>query len=99
LEQTPFDDEIHVNYRLIQEGATVRTVACPPESTWRNVAAGLVPPEQEAELVRHAAGCGYCGVLLKEAVYVVDPDISSEESVLIAQLKTSSPEGRDALIG
>ena len=99
MEQTPFDDEINVNYRLIQEGPTVRTVACPPELTWRNVAAQLVPPEQEAELVKHAASCAYCGLLLKEALHVVDPDISSEESDLIAQLKTSNPQGRDALIG
>ena len=98
MEHTPQDDGSDVNYRLIREGPTVRTVACPPELTWTNVAACLVPHELETELIKHAAICGYCSGLLNKALSDLDPEISSEEAVLIAQLKTSGLYGRDALI-
>jgi tetratricopeptide (TPR) repeat protein len=51
-------------------GPSVRTMSCPGETQWFEVAGGTVPDELAATLLRHAADCSYCAQLLKEALRV-----------------------------
>jgi hypothetical protein len=41
---------------------------CPAAAAWREMAGGLVPPEQTLSLIEHASRCDHCGRLLREAV-------------------------------
>ena len=43
------------------------TPDCIGDAEWLEVAAGLLPEAKTRELMKHAAQCGYCGPLLKNA--------------------------------
>jgi CHAT domain-containing protein len=65
---------------------------CPPEAEWFNVAAGLVSEVKTKELMKHAAQCGNCGPLLKNAAETLTDEAKASEETLLASLSTSRPE-------
>jgi tetratricopeptide (TPR) repeat protein len=65
--------------------AVARGASCPPESDWSNFAAGL--KENEAEgLLSHAAGCDYCGRLLRRSLAEFSDEVTDEEQATLAAL-------------
>src|SRR5580692_5606365 len=41
---------------------------CPPLTIWREVAGGLIGPEETLSFVAHASRCGRCGPSLRQAI-------------------------------
>jgi CHAT domain-containing protein len=58
----------------------------------------MLPEEREAALVAHAAGCGYCGPRLRDAIDDLRAEITPEEQVMIDGLRTSTGAGRKELV-
>ncbi len=74
------------------------TSHCIPDAEWLEVAAGLLPEAKTRELVNHAAQCGHCGPLLKNAAEaIVDGEATASEEVLLASLKSARPEWRKSM--
>jgi CHAT domain-containing protein/tetratricopeptide (TPR) repeat protein len=65
---------------------------CVDESEWLRVAGGLLPEVKTRELMKHAAQCGHCGPLLKNAAETLADEITPGEKTLLASLSTARPE-------
>jgi CHAT domain-containing protein/tetratricopeptide (TPR) repeat protein len=65
---------------------------CIADSDWLNVAAGLLPEAKTRELMMHAAQCGHCGPLLKNAVETLADEVTPSEETLLASLSSARPE-------
>ena len=62
------------------------------ETEWLNVAAGLLPEAKTRELMKHAAQCGHCGPLLKNAAETLADEVTPSEETLLASLSSARPE-------
>ena len=76
---------------------TPRTSACPQESQWPELAAGLVDADQAAELLSHAAACDHCGPLLRQSLEDFTDDVTSAEEEFLAGLETAQPEWQERM--
>lgn len=70
------------------------TPECFGDAEWLEVAAGLLPDEKSRELVKHAAQCGRCGPLLKQAAEDLMDEATPSEEALLASLQSARPEWR-----
>ena len=53
--------------RMRAPNSSLSTFECLVDAEWLEVAAGLLPEAKTRELMKHAAQCGHCGPLLKNA--------------------------------
>ncbi|HEY4903744.1 MAG TPA: hypothetical protein VIH89_09755, partial [Candidatus Sulfotelmatobacter sp.] len=67
---------------------------CVEETEWLNVAAGLLTEAKTRELMKHAAQCGHCGPLLKNAAETLSDEVTPSEETLLASLSSARPEWR-----
>jgi len=75
--------------------APTRTPDCPPEDVWTDIGARLAPPDLRRSATAHAAGCAYCGPLLREAM----ADLADPTEFEIAEANAiATPEWRAALL-
>jgi hypothetical protein len=74
---------------------TARASGCPNEEEWARVAASLISDAQAKPLIEHAAQCGYCGPLLREATEDLCLESTAEESAAVDAIVT--PEWRRSL--
>ena len=70
---------------------------CIEYSEWLKVAAGLSPEVETRKLIAHAAGCGYCGPLLREASAIVADEATKDEEEVLANLTTARAETQERL--
>jgi CHAT domain-containing protein/tetratricopeptide (TPR) repeat protein len=70
------------------------TSACMGHAEWLDVAAGLLPEAKTRELMKHAAQCGHCGPLLKNAAEALVGEATPSEEALLASLQSTRPEWR-----
>lgn len=64
---------------------------CIAETDWLNLAAGLLPEVTTRELMKHAAQCGHCGPLLKNAAETLSDEVTPSEETLLASLSSAQP--------
>jgi cytochrome c-type biogenesis protein CcmH/NrfG len=67
------------------------TAACPPESSLRELAAGVAPSERTHELLGHATACDHCGNLLREEIENLNLPPTAEEEALVGRLPSARP--------
>jgi CHAT domain-containing protein/tetratricopeptide (TPR) repeat protein len=65
---------------------------CLEQTDWLNLAAGLLPEADTKELMKHAAQCGHCGPLLKNAVETLSDEVTPSEETLLASLGSARPD-------
>jgi CHAT domain-containing protein/tetratricopeptide (TPR) repeat protein len=70
------------------------TPECMGDAEWLEVAAGLLPEAKTRELMKHAAQCGHCGPLLKNAAETITDEATASEEALLASLQSARPEWR-----
>lgn len=70
------------------------TPKCMGDAGWLEVAAGLLPEAKTRELMKHAAQCGHCGPLLKNAAETLVDEATPGEEALLASLQSARPEWR-----
>jgi hypothetical protein len=70
------------------------TPECMGDAEWLEVAAGLLPEAKTRELMKHAAQCGHCGPLLKNAAEALVDEATPSEEALLASLQSARPEWR-----
>jgi tetratricopeptide (TPR) repeat protein len=70
------------------------TPECRGDAEWLEVAAGLLPEAKTRELMKHAAQCGHCGPLLKNAAEALVDETTPSEEALLASLQSARPEWR-----
>jgi CHAT domain-containing protein/tetratricopeptide (TPR) repeat protein len=70
------------------------TPECIGDAEWLEVAAGLLPEVKTSELMKHAAHCGHCGPLLKNAAEALVDEATPSEEALLASLESAGPEWR-----
>jgi CHAT domain-containing protein len=70
------------------------TPECTGDAEWLEVAAGLLPEVKTRELMKHAAQCGHCGPLLKNAAEALVDQATPSEEALLASLQSARPEWR-----
>jgi len=70
------------------------TPECAGDAKWLEVAAGLLPEAKTRELMKHAAQCGHCGPLLKNAAEALLEEATPSEEALLASLQSARPEWR-----
>lgn len=70
------------------------TPQCMGDAEWLEVAAGLLPEAKTRELMKHAAQCGHCGPLLKNAAEALVNRATPSEEALLASLQSARPEWR-----
>jgi CHAT domain-containing protein/outer membrane protein assembly factor BamD (BamD/ComL family) len=68
------------------------TPECIGEAEWLEAAAGLYPDAKTRELMKHAAQCGRCGPLLKNAAETLADETTSSEETLLNSLSSARPE-------
>lgn len=73
------------------------TPLCIGDAEWVDVAAGLVPDAKARELMKHAAQCGHCGPLLKDAVRMLADEVTPGEEALLASLPSGQPGWQKSL--
>lgn len=81
--------------QILQMRALNRTPPAPEcmgDAEWLKVAAGLLPEAKTRELMKHAAQCGHCGPLLKNAAEALSDEATSGEEALLASLNSARPE-------
>jgi CHAT domain-containing protein/tetratricopeptide (TPR) repeat protein len=83
--------------RLPVSREQMRTAECPSESEWLRLAAGLLEEDGATRLVDHAAGCGYCGKLLREAMEDLSSEFTEEERRRLDLLPSAQGEIRTRL--
>src|SRR5208283_2472625 len=71
------------------------TPECRGDAEWLEVAAGLLPEAKTRELMKHAAQCGHCGPLLKNAAEALVDETTPSEEALLASLQSARPEWRE----
>jgi CHAT domain-containing protein len=64
------------------------------DAEWSEVAAGLLPEAKTNELMKHAAQCGHCGPLLKNAGEALMDETTPSEEALLTSLQSARPEWR-----
>ena len=74
----------------------VQTGACPPEQIWASVATGLLADREAASWIAHAAECGFCGSLLREATEDLAMDATPEEVRQVQEFVTPEWRGKMA---
>src|SRR5258708_32896517 len=72
------------SFSKTQSAPQPRTPACPPDSTWLQVAAGLESPDESRRQIQHASVCKRCGELLRVATEDLAVELSSEEEEKVA---------------
>jgi CHAT domain-containing protein/tetratricopeptide (TPR) repeat protein len=70
------------------------TPECKGDAEWLEAAAGLLPEAKTRELMKHAAQCGHCGPLLKNAAETIADEATPGEEALLASLRSARPEWR-----
>ena len=70
------------------------TPQCVGNAEWTKVAAGLLPEAATIDLMKHAAQCGHCGPLLKNAAEALAEEATPAEEALLASLPGAEPERR-----
>jgi CHAT domain-containing protein/cytochrome c-type biogenesis protein CcmH/NrfG len=70
------------------------TPECIGDAEWLEVAAGLLPDAKTRELMKHAAQCGHCGPLLKNAAEALVDEPTPSEEAWLASLRSARPEWR-----
>ena len=65
---------------------------CVADIEWLNAAAGLLPEAKTKKLMKHAAQCGHCGPLLKNAAETLADEVTPREETLLASLSSARPE-------
>lgn len=65
---------------------------CLDESEWVRAAAGLFEETETRERMNHAAQCGHCGPLLKQAAETLESEVTSVEEQSLASLRSKRPE-------
>jgi CHAT domain-containing protein/tetratricopeptide (TPR) repeat protein len=70
------------------------TPECMGDAEWLEVAAGLLPETKTRELMKHAAQCGHCGPLLKNAAEALVDEPTPSEEAWLASLPSARPEWR-----
>jgi CHAT domain-containing protein/tetratricopeptide (TPR) repeat protein len=70
------------------------TPDCIGDAEWLEVAAGQYPEAKTRELMKHAAQCGHCGLLLKNAAESLVDETTPSEEVWLASLRSAQPEWR-----
>jgi tetratricopeptide (TPR) repeat protein len=63
--------------------------ACPPAAEWASLAAGLLEPGRQGELLAHACDCDSCGALLHAVVEDFTGEASGEERQSLEALDSS----------
>lgn len=71
---------------------------CPDEDDLRHLAAGLCSEDVGIKLTQHAAQCDHCGPLLRAYIEDFSEDLSDEDQVVLARLKSSSAGGQRKLV-
>jgi CHAT domain-containing protein/tetratricopeptide (TPR) repeat protein len=74
------------------------TPECRGDAEWLEVAAGLLPEAKTRELMKHAAQCGHCGPLLKNAAETLADEATPGEEALLASLQSARPEWRKNMV-
>src|SRR5579864_345628 len=69
---------------------------CPDEERLRLLAVGLEEPSTTQQLLNHAAGCDWCGKLLREAVQDLAVPPTQEEMAFAAVSSLANPIRRRA---
>jgi len=64
---------------------------CGADIKWLNVVAGLLPETETRELMKHAAQCGHCGPLLRNAAETLSDETTPKEEKFLASLSSSRP--------
>jgi tetratricopeptide (TPR) repeat protein len=77
--------------RLRAPGLSARGSDCLTEAEWLNVAAGLLSETKTTELMKHAAQCGHCGPLLKNAAETLAGEATPGEERFLASLRSAQP--------
>jgi CHAT domain-containing protein/tetratricopeptide (TPR) repeat protein len=67
---------------------------CTGDVEWLEVAAGLLSEAKTRELMKHAAQCAHCGLLLKNAAETIADEATSGEESMLASLQSARPEWR-----
>jgi len=67
---------------------------CMGDAEWLKVAAGLLPEAKIRERMNHAAQCGHCGPLLKNAAEALVSEVTPDEEALLDSLPSARPEWR-----
>ena len=80
--------------RMRVPNPSLLTPECRGEAEWLEVAAGLLPEAKTRELMKHAAQCGHCGPLLKNAAEALTDEATPSEEALLASLQSARPEWR-----
>jgi CHAT domain-containing protein len=80
--------------RMRVPGPSPSTPECIGDAEWQEVAAGLLPETKTRELMKHAAQCGHCGPLLKNAAEALVDESTPNEDALLASLQSARPEWR-----
>ena len=74
-------------------GSALPLIDCPAPDVWREIAGGLIPPEQTFTQVQHASNCGHCGPLLRRALAELNQlrgELTESERNDIAGLESAS---------
>jgi CHAT domain-containing protein len=66
---------------------------CDVNVDWLEVAGGLLSEMRTRDLIKHAAQCGHCGPLLREAAETLSDEVTSNEEELLAALGSARSEG------
>ncbi|HWZ44513.1 MAG TPA: CHAT domain-containing protein [Candidatus Saccharimonadales bacterium] len=88
-------DEVLRNIRPQKQAAAGPN--CPPEDVWPDLAVGLLDQPAALQFAEHAAGCDWCGRLLREAGEVLTDELTEAEQTMLAQRSTASKSGQREL--
>jgi tetratricopeptide (TPR) repeat protein len=75
-------------------GTTQPKGSCPSNVDWLAVAAGTRPEQETKDLMLHAAQCAHCGPELHKAADMLSDDATTQEEVLLQELRTSTSDWR-----
>jgi CHAT domain-containing protein/cytochrome c-type biogenesis protein CcmH/NrfG len=80
--------------RMRAPNSSPPTPECLGDAEWLEVAAGLLPEAKTRALMKHAAQCGHCGPLLKNAAEAIAEEATPGEEALLASLQSARPAWR-----
>jgi CHAT domain-containing protein/cytochrome c-type biogenesis protein CcmH/NrfG len=70
---------------------------CAEESTWWNVATGLLPESRAAELLEHSTRCDACALLFRQATEDLTDELTEQETTQIRALLSTQQEWQQSL--
>ena len=79
------------------QGQAAASPDCPPEKVWPDLAVGLLDEAAALQFAEHAAGCDWCGRLLREASEELADELTEAEQAMLAQRRTASKSGQREL--